>query len=441
MRLANDAASSGDEGLDGDLTSKEMEELRKMHNPPVVVRRTLEATYLLLTAARTPARPAPPPWHRVQRMLADTNFLLRMRTYDSAVLRDSPALVAFVAAEYFGGSSSSSAPCLDRSTSEAVEAKGSRIARQRSASATAPLVQRQLARSKTLHATRTEDLLGYEPLVYSRVRRASRACAALFKWSAFCLVVALDPLTPEERAAEQAAAAEEQAADEAAAVEARRAAEQAAAPPTPPPPPAPREAAPLVLPALVPPPPEAGASGQAAPTSDKAASLPSHRAFRPPRPAATVEEEKPPKPAPSQPDRHFEARVPFELGSADFDTGATPVLQTICATYCMRRRLLIELVTSPHRMENDALAAQRCRIVEQWLFANGVPGEAVRVSGDSRVTTDDPGVAVLLCLENDRILRDFFIFVAEGEDPKNVGTKDTVNFSKWLAEEFQCVKH
>ncbi|CAK0884589.1 unnamed protein product, partial [Prorocentrum cordatum] len=137
-----------------------------MRHPPAVVRRTLEVTFLLLNASKAPARPAPPAWERVQRMLCDAGFLGRMLRYDAAALQAAPVLAAYVAAEYFDP-----------------EPTHRKALPKRNGWATSS------ARFSGQLAQRLEDC---EPLTLKRVQRASLATAALFKWSAVTLARAAE---------------------------------------------------------------------------------------------------------------------------------------------------------------------------------------------------------------------------------------------------------
>ncbi|CAE8693736.1 unnamed protein product, partial [Polarella glacialis] len=104
-RLA--AASSGDAADAANaavsrLSDKDLQEIRTLRCPPAVVRRTLEATWLVLNAGKgASVAQAPPTWLRVQKMLLDTNLVGRMRDFDASALKAEPVLAAYIVSEYF----------------------------------------------------------------------------------------------------------------------------------------------------------------------------------------------------------------------------------------------------------------------------------------------------------------------------------------------------
>lgn len=400
----------------GELTNKDMEEIRQLKNPPVVVRRTLEAVYLLMNAARAPARPQPPDWARVQRMLSDANFLSKMLNYDSAILQSSPVLTGYVASEYFGGSS------------------GAEVGRRNSTGSLRP----ELRRSRTTGFNRRGSVLDEaEPLTFSRVFRASKAAAALFRWSALVIVQALEAdLAPASPPAMEPVVQEQL--------------------------PAPAPSAPAA-PAPAPPPkpvPEPKPAPKPAPTAEPPAPTPNKPPERLPRPSPVAPEQTPerrvPKPMPppaepaqpkrvipfnAEPDRHFELLSTFVFGSASLEQEGIEALQTVCATYCMRRRLQVELVSSAAQIENEALARGRLMVAQEWLVEEGMPPDAIFLSKERRTASEDPGVICLFHLKNDKVLRDFFLLVAQGETRKDAGTRDTIEIAKWLEENFECCMH
>lgn len=81
--------------LVGNVTAEEIEEVRRLVRPPSVVRRTLEATVLILQAGRSPCVLAPPPWPRVQRKLAQETFFQDLINFNVGHLRAAPLLILF----------------------------------------------------------------------------------------------------------------------------------------------------------------------------------------------------------------------------------------------------------------------------------------------------------------------------------------------------------
>jgi len=377
-----------------ELQSKDLDEIRKLMKPPVVVRRTLEATYLLLNAAKAPPRPSAPTWEQVQRMLSDVNFRTRMQSFDHSVLKEKPFLTAYVASEFFGGSDGST-PASKRKTISGAD---------------------RLKRMGTRRLTVNFD--EEEPLSFRRVSRASQASAALFKWSTTVLVEAMNPEVA--------------------------------------------EAEPVIdlclCPAIV----AAEPNVETAPivqdlVEEPVLKLPEIKFSHDP---LTRQVRPAPKPAPppppvfkeprkvgvgEKPDRHFELMVYFELGRAGLADQGEPALQTVAATFCMRRRMTINLVGCPDPRENEAMRLKRIVFVREWLLGNGIPPasllelecEKPRVASAS----GDPGVYCEMRLDDDKFLRDYYILLEEGEAPKDIATRDTINFAKWLEENFQSCKH
>lgn len=124
-------AVAGDEGSPEDVINniniEELLEIRSFAEPPAVVKRTLQLTCIILNAACVKTPKAEPAWAEVKARVANGSFLDEIRNYDMATLYDAPAVVEFVKSTYFSES---------------------------------------------------------EPLTFTRVQRASRAAAALFRWSA-----------------------------------------------------------------------------------------------------------------------------------------------------------------------------------------------------------------------------------------------------------------
>merc|ERR1712194_51501 len=94
----------------------------------------------------------------------------------------------------------------------------------------------------------------------------------------------------------------------------------------------------------------------------------------------------------AKPDRHFEALVPFVLGSLAMEDNSEEILQTMAATYCMRKKLRLQLVGCPDRLENDALQKKRTVAVQEWLENSGVQHENICISTSTRAAAGDPGV-------------------------------------------------
>lgn len=411
-------ASSGEDGAAAGLqisrlTDKDVQEIRTLRNPPSVVRRTLEAVFLLMSASKASSASStltPPTWQRVQKMLCDTSFLPRMRDYDANALRTKPALASYIATEYFcppkGGPPSSPSK---RGSIAGIGLRPSAVQRWdtiRRSGSSLLAAGRQIAELE-------------EPLTYQRVRRASVAAGSLFGWCTATLMEALDLEVCKEKSVDEDGEEEE-------------------LPATPPPQ------------TIV---PEARACFDAGPLEEDEQEPrgPVPRPNLPPqRPTMPVREVKPfiraaPPPAPkivlaqAKPDRHFEALVPFELGHAGLIDESEITLQDVCAMKCMRPGLDVELVGCPARIENDALAEARVQAVMSFFQTHGIIPE--RSAERTRVVeiSDTPGVMCQLVLNRDRELRDFFLLREMGEPFKpNAATRNVIDD---LEREYKTCRH
>ncbi|CAE8694403.1 unnamed protein product, partial [Polarella glacialis] len=194
--------------------------IRTLRCPTAVVRRTLEATWLVLNAGKgASVAQAPPTWLRVQKMLLDTNLVGRMRDFDASALKAEPVLAAYIVSEYFSAGekyqrsparSSTSYQRLLISRPSSSSTGGSPVGaaamvRTESISSTggslvgAATTLRTLRRATTLLAAGRQIVVD-EPLTYQRVRRASVAAGALFGWCTVTLVEALDIQVSEDPA-------------------------------------------------------------------------------------------------------------------------------------------------------------------------------------------------------------------------------------------------
>jgi len=126
------------------ISIRELEEIRSLKHPPLVVQRALEVVCLLLSVVHFSRDLKPPDWSTVQHMLTDTKFLTRVLMYDVTALRAAPELVDYIRNEYF---------------------------------ASRPV---SVAGQVSLH-----DALSFE-----RVFRANCATAALFRWGSFIITSA-----------------------------------------------------------------------------------------------------------------------------------------------------------------------------------------------------------------------------------------------------------
>jgi len=360
---------------------------------------------LLLNASSPSARLVPPNWERVQRMLSDTGFRSRVLSFDARTLREKPAISEYVAAEYFrpaGGDGSaasrrSSLPERGRSTSSIGGSDPLRMA-------ASDFLKR--SRTKASMGRSSTKLLGLsvldEPLTFQRVSRASRAAAALFSWSTTVLLEACAPPLPLEEV-EPIVEIEPELEVEA----------EAPAPASP------------VSPLL-------DDDFDATPVIIRGAS-PLSPAAAPGAPDRLAQ----------RPDRHFELLVPFDMGSARLIDEGEFHLQTIAAAWCMRQRLRLHLEGSPAKIESDALGKARLTAVQEHLLDNGIFPDQVHIGCKPRYISQDEqtGVICELRLDDDRVLFNYYLMIAEGMSPKEAGTRDTLNFSSWLEENFHMCKH
>lgn len=82
------------------ITAVELLEIQKLHRPPEVVKRVLEATVLLLDAKRSSRRRSLS-WEAVRARITDDSFIDDMLSFDVADLVAAPGLVRFVIMTYF----------------------------------------------------------------------------------------------------------------------------------------------------------------------------------------------------------------------------------------------------------------------------------------------------------------------------------------------------
>eukprot|EP00929_Paragymnodinium_shiwhaense_P088870 TRINITY_DN49181_c0_g1_i1.p1 TRINITY_DN49181_c0_g1~~TRINITY_DN49181_c0_g1_i1.p1 ORF type:complete len:649 (+),score=179.82 TRINITY_DN49181_c0_g1_i1:84-2030(+) len=170
------------------ITPKELEEIRTLLHPPDIVRRTLEATCLILGAGKWKAqptgRPQAPPWSAVQQRMNNSQFLPQVLCYDVTALRERPALLTHLLDEYFGGSVAAAMASIDGTpVPTPTSASGGRPSTPSYASSQ----PRRLGRVGSIILANSK---GPEPLSYSRVQQASVAAAGLFRWCAAMVTVA-----------------------------------------------------------------------------------------------------------------------------------------------------------------------------------------------------------------------------------------------------------
>lgn len=300
-----------------------------------------------------------------------------------------------------------------------------------------------------------------EMLTFQRVFRASRAAAALFRWSTSMMVQALDPEVPVGGSALEegcAAEADSDGTDGNNSAEEHSDKKQREAPLTDPQVPGneqgspqPDEIAGVALvgsrDAPVTPEPKAEVLEEAPiPSAAAPAPLPTPKRQVPiVIPKAKAVKPAKPKPPPDEhiePDRHFEAFVTFDLGNAGMTEDAEPALQNVAATVCMRRRgyIKVQLVGCPDKLENDSLAERRLRIVQDWFAQQRV--ESTIVDDEPRVAADDPGVVCQLLIGDDWEIRDYYLGPWENEDGEvEQPSRRTVRFANWLEETFKSCKH
>lgn len=161
----------------GNITIEELDEVRSLKNPPAVVRSILEVTCLILDASRHQSQShiVPPDWKKVQKKINDPDLFSKVLNYDLEHLRGAPALTSFLASEYFNTA-------------------GNGVAQSRPTSRASSVPNSRGGRFSPNPRARRANL---EPLTFSRVLRANRAAAALFKWCVGVLASALpEPAQP-----------------------------------------------------------------------------------------------------------------------------------------------------------------------------------------------------------------------------------------------------
>jgi len=157
------------------ITVQELEEMRALRCPPQAVQSALAVTCLILGSAHSKLPPSRPmAWSRVQRIMADTSFIQNVHGFDVATLVAAPALVTYLASTYFHSQPAHASILGNVSESQRPSVKN--------APARLPSVS---SSSKTLQAMACR-----EALTEDRVKRASKAAAALFRWCSSMLVSA-----------------------------------------------------------------------------------------------------------------------------------------------------------------------------------------------------------------------------------------------------------
>lgn len=332
----------------GNITSAELNEIRRLQHPPPIVRRALEATCLLLNASQAvkSGHPSQPDWPWVQRLLGSATFVQRMLDYDVAQLRAAPALIAYVAAEYFG-----------------VEKK------------------RGTQRSVPRLGPRGQVPKAEEPLTYKRLHEASQVAAVLFSWSASALVLTdgtleLDaacfpdpPALPPEVEQEKENQVEE---DEEVNLDA--AAELAAeADPTP----EPMQFTSLELPVS---------------------------------PTLQFEsEEQDLELGIAAPDRHFEEIVSFEFGESSIGEEQEADLGLVAAALKGRPQLKLHLVGCVNEVEDSAVIKLRLQESQGYFLRQDIDCAAQPDDGALEVSARWPsGVVCQLLLDDDEALRNYY---------------------------------
>jgi len=84
-----------------DITDLELEEIRQLKHPPLMVRRVMEIVFLILGESGIPG-PSGIMWAKVVRIIVQTNFLRRVRRFDIEDFAAKPELVDYLCREYFG---------------------------------------------------------------------------------------------------------------------------------------------------------------------------------------------------------------------------------------------------------------------------------------------------------------------------------------------------
>jgi len=106
----------------------------------------------------------------------------------------------------------------------------------------------------------------------------------------------------------------------------------------------------------------------------------------------------------------------------------------------MRPTLRLDLVSSPHALENEAMAQSRLRAIEMFFSSQSIPCSRSPhkcAAPEGRL----PGVVCQLLLNEDLDLSKGFLeaYAARGEGGLPVGPLQDI--ASWLTENFQVLRH
>lgn len=356
QRLAANATELEPEVLVSDservenITVEELAEVRRLSRPPVVVRRTLEATCLILQAAHPPARFKQPAWPMVQKRLAEDSFLMDVLQFDVSHLRAVPLLASFVATEYFSDAFADTS-CKKSSPPKA------------------------------------------ETLTFARVFHANKAAAALFKWCARILFAAAfetdetidrapseHPLVSEqEEPSRELAAASE--IDETIDLP----------PPEQPHVPQEEEASQELVESVAHEEPELPSD------TSEAESFRQRRLLKAWRDVCIA----------SAPDRHFEVSIMFHVGQYSIGKHHLPTMMNMMSAMCGGPKLRLQLMGCKDALEGNDVSTWRLDATRKFLAKRGF---SVFCDGQWRTATwtRSSGVLCKVHLDNERQLRDYF---------------------------------
>jgi len=424
------------------IRAEDLKSIRVLQDTPEPIRRTLEATWLLLWGTTIPSSLIEPPkWVTMQQMVSNPNILQEVLAFDKTELRANPALAAFVASRYFGVTLEIAGVKGATAGATAVKPEAGEVSWKVTSGAGTPARASGSSAAKGSRLSKAGSSITQtgatklEPLTHDIVLQASKSekgpAVALYKW---CIMTLVDVATPESIVRERAEAAsrEEEAAKRKAEEEKeaeamrRKAAEEAEENARKKDEARRREEEEAKRKAN-----EEAAARAAAEAARRAAEESDAEA----RKRAASQAKASASAAKKVCDPGFGCHLTFEGDSEDFDSEQESILQTVAATICMRQSLGVELLAYSSSPDKSQLASRRLCIVKEFLAANGVPGVVMLDGTRAASTSHPPGVLCQLDFKGDAALSENF---RSGQ--ASASDSETQEIAEWIKDNFAALK-